>query len=229
MIKAKISEIFRSLQGEGKYVGVAQVFVRFFGCRLSCRNCDTPQGKEPSYGFKEYTARGLLKAVLALSKGVHSISLTGGEPLEQSACLESFLPLLKAEGHRTYLETNGILFKELQPLIGFLDIIAMDMKLPSATGGKIFWEDHARFLAVAKKRDVFVKAVITLDTALKDVGLAAKLASDVNRGIVFILQPNHCEWSKDLFMVCQKAHKIARKYLDDVRIIPQMHKQWGIR
>jgi organic radical activating enzyme len=228
-MKAKISEIFKSIQGEGKYLGVLQVFVRFFGCRLACKMCDTPQGKDPSYGFKEYTGQDLFRQVRSLADNIHSVSLSGGEPLEQSKFLEHFLPLLQAEGRKTYLETNGILFEQLQSVIGSLDIIAMDMKLPSATGQKAFWQQHQRFLDIAQQRDVFIKTVITLETELKDVACAAKLASDVNRGIVFILQPNDFELSEKLLCLCQKAHAVAAEYLNDVRIITQMHKKLGIR
>ena len=42
MNKANISEIFQSIQGEGKYAGASQVFVRFFECNMHCAWCDTP-------------------------------------------------------------------------------------------------------------------------------------------------------------------------------------------
>ncbi|MFA6378660.1 MAG: 7-carboxy-7-deazaguanine synthase QueE [Candidatus Omnitrophota bacterium] len=228
-MKAKISEIFKSIQGEGIYLGVLQVFVRFFGCSLACKMCDTPQGKDLSYGFKEYTADDLLDQIRTLAKGIHSVSLSGGEPLEQKEFLLAFLPLLKAEGLRTYLETNGVLPEHLKDIVAFVDIIAMDMKLPSATGQRAFWSEHERFLNIARQRDVFVKTVITLSTDLKDVACAAKLASKVNRGIVFILQPNYFELSEALLEVCQKAQAVAMEHVNDVRIIPQMHKHLGIR
>ncbi|MCX5680765.1 MAG: hypothetical protein NT079_00480 [Candidatus Omnitrophica bacterium] len=71
--------------------------------------------------------------------------------------------------------------------------------------------------------------MITLDTDCKDVERAAKLASQVNRGIVFILQPNSFELSRELLFGCQKAQTTALKFLDDVRVIGQMHKILGIR
>jgi organic radical activating enzyme len=229
MMKAKISEIFRSIQGEGIYLGVSQVFVRFFGCSLACKMCDTPQGKDLSYGFKEYTREDLLNQVLLLSEGIHSVSLSGGEPLEQKEFLKSFLPLLKEKNLKTYLETNGVLFENLKDVIGFIDIVAMDMKLPSSTGQRAFWQEHQAFLTIARQADVFVKTVVTLETKLSDVTCAARLASEINRGIVFILQPNYFELSEKLLEICQKAQKKATEYLEDVRIIPQMHKHLGIR
>ena len=226
---AKISEVFKSIQGEGKYIGVLQVFVRFFGCSLACQMCDTPQGKDPSYGFQEYEAKDLIEKVRQLSDGIHSVSLSGGEPLEQKDFLMSFLPLLKTQGLRVYLETNGVLPDHLKDVIRLIDIIAMDMKLPSATGQRAFWQEHESFLNIAKRTDVFVKTVITLKTDVSDVACAAKLASGVNRGIVFILQPNYFELSEALLGKCRQAHQAALQYLDDVRIIPQMHKHLGIR
>ncbi|MCX5680766.1 MAG: 7-carboxy-7-deazaguanine synthase QueE [Candidatus Omnitrophica bacterium] len=135
-MNAKISEIFKSIQGEGKYLGVSQVFVRFFGCSLNCKICDTPYAKGNSAEYEEYTSGKLLSEIRRLSQGIHSVSLSGGEPLEQKDFLKSFLPLLKKQGMKTYLETNGVLFENLKEVIKHVDIVAMDMKLPSATGQK---------------------------------------------------------------------------------------------
>ena len=228
-MNAKISEIFKSIQGEGKYLGVLQAFVRFFGCSLNCKICDTPYAKGNSLDFEEYSKEKLLSEVQKLSKGIHSVSLSGGEPLEQKDFLKDFLPLLKKQGMKTYLETNGVLHENLKEIIRDVDIIAMDMKLPSATGQKAFWSEHEKFLKIARTKDVFIKTVITLDTDFKDVARAAKLASQVNRGIVFILQPNSFELSRELLLGCQKAQTTASKFLRDVRVIAQMHKILGIQ
>ena len=134
MIKAKVSEIFKSIQGEGKYVGVSQVFVRFYGCNMRCSWCDTPYaiGDVPGR-FKEYSKGELLKSVKEIYKDCHSLSLTGGEPLVQKDFIKDFLPLLKKHRIKTYLETNGVLPEELKEVVEGIDIIAMDIKLPSST------------------------------------------------------------------------------------------------
>ena len=65
--------------------------------------------------------------------------------------LLKFLPELKKNNFSTYLETNGTLFGNLREVINFIDIIAMDIKLPSSTGKWDFWNEHAEFLKIAKE------------------------------------------------------------------------------
>ena len=101
MAEAKINEIFDSIQGEGLYIGCRQVFVRFCGCNLLCDYCDTD-----FQGGEVYSAQELAKKVSDFPlKAVHSVSLTGGEPLLQYEFLKEFLPLVDA---KIYLETSLI-------------------------------------------------------------------------------------------------------------------------
>ena len=129
MLEAKIAEVFESVQGEGVYTGVRQVFVRFFGCNLSCSYCDTRL-----MTFREYSVAGLMGA-LAAFRDYHSLSLTGGEPLCQASFLQVFLGRFKRVDNLVYLETNGTLVHELAKVLDLVDIVAMDMKLPSSGGG----------------------------------------------------------------------------------------------
>ncbi|NQU19323.1 7-carboxy-7-deazaguanine synthase QueE, partial [bacterium] len=119
MIKAKINDVFVSIQGEGKYLDQQQCFVRFYGCNLNCDYCDTKL-----YDFKEYTCAELvdkLKEIIG-QKNIKTISITGGDPLLQRDFLLEFLPKLKAEGFNNYLETNGVLYDELFDIIDYVDI-----------------------------------------------------------------------------------------------------------
>ena len=81
MKTAKISEIFQSIQGEGKYIGAKQVFVRFYGCNIHCAWCDTPYaiGDVPGR-FETFDLSEVLKKTKTLYPGCHSVSLTGGGP-----------------------------------------------------------------------------------------------------------------------------------------------------
>src|SRR2546423_9145995 len=96
-MNAKILEIFRSIQGEGKYAGLPQVFVRFFECNMHCVWCDTPASiGDTKREYKEINAQSLLAQVDELYEGAHSVSITGGEPLVQDDFLKGFCHALKA-------------------------------------------------------------------------------------------------------------------------------------
>ncbi len=103
-MNAKILEIFHSIQGEGKYVGVPQVFVRFFECNMHCVWCDTPasigDGKRE---YKELGLKDALAQVNALYENAYSVSITGGEPLLQKDFLKRFCHALRQEGKKIYL------------------------------------------------------------------------------------------------------------------------------
>jgi 7-carboxy-7-deazaguanine synthase len=229
-MKAKILEIFRSIQGEGKYAGVPQVFVRFFECNMHCVWCDTPasigDGKRE---YKEFGLEDTLSQVNALYDHAHSVTITGGEPLLQNDFLKGFCHALHVQGKTIYLDTNGTLPQALAEIIKDIDIIAMDIKLPSSTQQKAFWGEHKEFLKIAQHKEVFVKAVISLNTKAKEVLKAAKLVAAINPEILFILQPNYLDMKKGIIEQCVGHQKLCAKILKDVRILPQVHKFMKLR
>lgn len=230
MIKAKITEVFHSLQGEGKYTGREQVFVRFFGCNMRCAWCDTPGsiGGTASH-YREYGLGDLLAEVKGLWPGCHSVSLTGGEPLLQKDFLKEFLPLLRKEGFKSYLETSGILDASLAEVIDEVDIVAMDFKLPSSTKCRPCWEEHTAFLRVARQKEVFIKAVITSDTSKDDIDRCVELIAGIDLNILFVLQPNYFQRNNGALDRCLDYQDYCRQYLTDVKVMSQMHKVWKIR
>jgi 7-carboxy-7-deazaguanine synthase len=101
--RLKITEIFRSLQGEGDTVGFPTVFVRLTGCPLRCRYCDT------SYAFAGGEWMSLPEIVDQVrAQGTRHVCVTGGEPLAQANCLPLLQQLCDA-GFRVSLETSGAL------------------------------------------------------------------------------------------------------------------------
>ena len=229
--KADIVEIFSSFQGEGPYIGVKQIFIRFAGCNLNCSFCDTPN----DVIFKDVTVAQIMERVKDLEEacGVHhSISLTGGEPLLQADFLVHLLPILKEQNFKTYLETNGTLIEALKRVIKYIDIIAMDMKLPSSTGMPLLWQNHIYFLNIAKEKDVFVKVVVTENTLEKDILEARDIVERFDENIIFVIQPASTG-DKGTFKVSEEKLldylDLSRERLRDVRIIPQMHKLIGMK
>lgn len=121
--RLKITEIFRSLQGEGDAVGFPTVFVRLTGCPLRCQYCDT------TYSFTggEWWT---LDAILARVRELHArhVCVTGGEPLAQRQCL-ALLTRLCDEGYHVSLETSGALpVAEVDPRV----TLVVDVKTPAS-------------------------------------------------------------------------------------------------
>src|SRR5258707_1801794 len=105
-----ITEIFKSIQGEGTRAGLPCIFVRLTGCNLRCTWCDTAYA---FHGGQRVSVDEVMERVESLNRrpdrnagGVSLVELTGGEPLLQ----EEIYPLaekLLAEGYTVMIETSG--------------------------------------------------------------------------------------------------------------------------
>lgn len=236
-----IVEVFSSIQGEGRYVGYRQVFVRLAGCNLACDYCDTPASRKPTAdGRVEATPGGrdffpvanpvpveaLAGYVNSLLRAPHhSVSLTGGEPLCQAAALAELASKLAG---RLYLETNGTMADELAAVLPHIDIVSMDIKLPS-TCGRELWAEHGRFLRLAAARELFVKIVLTAATGDEEFRRALALVAAVDRNIPVVLQPVS-PVNNVAGIAPEAVLRLLAKALDmvdDVRVIPQTHKMMG--
>ncbi|MDD5746130.1 MAG: 7-carboxy-7-deazaguanine synthase QueE [Candidatus Omnitrophica bacterium] len=226
MNKLKVSEIFFSLQGEGPYIGTPHVFVRFFGCNLRCSYCDTP-----SVRYQEYGAAALARKVRTLIRKNAGgyVSLTGGEPLLQAEGIAAMLPKAGFAPAKVYLETNGTLVPEFILIRDYVDIVAMDIKLPSSSKNGPLWSRHERFLEACRGKDVFVKAVVCSSTNPGDIRNAAALLRRINRNTTLVLQPNHREMGPELLRKIMRFQRVAGESITDVRVIAQMHKCIGVR
>ncbi len=119
-----VSEIFRSLQGEGENQGRPCTFVRLAGCNLRCAWCDTSYARE---GGEEMSVIEVLDRVW-LQNGKH-ICITGGEPLLQREEVLDLLKKFSLHGYTVEIETNGTRdFREVQPYAS----VCMDVKCPSS-------------------------------------------------------------------------------------------------
>lgn len=230
MTTAKITEIFQSIQGEGKYAGVRQVFVRFFECHMHCQWCDTPHSiGDTTRHFKEYSLDQVVQRIDELKTACHSVSLTGGEPLLQKDFIKELLPALKDRNMKTYLETSGVLYQELAQIIDQIDIVSMDFKLPSSTQCQSFWKEHEEFLKIARQKDIFIKAVITSDTQRQDIEQSIRIISTIAPDTLFILQPNYFELKNGVVKKCLEFQEECLQYLPYVRVMPQAHKALKLR
>jgi organic radical activating enzyme len=241
-----ITEIFSSIQGEGYLSGRRQIFIRLADCNLDCTYCDTDYSRvescrvETGPGSAEFALRLLplsLHDVLQIVESWcgqlpgahHSISLTGGEPLLHAEILASWLPALR-QVLPVHLETNGTMHLALEQVIGQLDFISMDMKLPSTSGcTEHLWDLHREFLRVSLGSDVSVKVVIGNETLCEEIEQVCAIIADVDRSTPMFLQPLSAgDSGVDISAVHMlRLQETASAQLPDVRVIPQMHRMLG--
>jgi len=121
----KINEIFFSLQGEGIWTGLPNIFVRTSGCNLRCSFCDT------KYAYKDGKEMNIKEILNQISKyNCKYICITGGEPLLQNET-ENLIDDLLKKSYKICLETNGsISIKKLSDKKSL--IISLDIKCPSS-------------------------------------------------------------------------------------------------
>ena len=242
-----VREIFSSIQGEGLLVGRRQIFVRFSGCNLRCAYCDTPESQgrggycqvqeDPNhFSFRlvenplsaEETATHIDSLNVSLH---HSVSLTGGEPLTQQTFLSEIAGYLKKKGVRIFLETNGTLPDFLRTSLDVVDMIGMDWKLPCATGERDYTHEHVRTLKMGEKKTLFVKLVVTDPVDVTEFERACVRISEVGSEIPLVIQPVtplRAVKPPPPEAVLQ-LHLIAKQYLRDVRVLPQMHTFMGLQ
>jgi len=223
-VKAKIADIFSSIQGEGKYLGSPMIFVRFAGCDVGCAWCDTDHAVREELGAED-----LISRIRVLYQPGFLISLTGGEPLLQVEALEEVLPLLKKEGMPVFLETNGIRYQEFARVSPWIDIVAMDFKLPSSTGCRAFWAEHREMIDLVRAKEMFVKIVVTAKTSLDDIDGAVDIIASVDPGITVYLQPETSQIKDGALAACVTMQKRCLEKLRDVRVVPQVHRLLGIQ
>ena len=119
-----ITEIFYSLQGEAKEVGIPTVFVRLTGCPLRCNYCDT------AYAFKGNNPLSIQHILDEVAQyNTRYVCVTGGEPMAQSNCLK-LLDSLIDSGYNVSMETSGSI--DIAPVNNKVSIV-MDIKTPSST------------------------------------------------------------------------------------------------
>jgi 7-carboxy-7-deazaguanine synthase len=156
----RVSEIFLSLQGESRRVGLPTVFVRLTGCPLRCVWCDSEYA---FHGGENLTVAQILQRVA--SHAIQRVCVTGGEPLAQRGCLPLLVELCDG-GYEVSLETSGAL--DIARVDARVAVV-MDIKAPgSSEEKKNRWANLAHLkakdeikLVLADERDyMWARAVL---------------------------------------------------------------------
>jgi 7-carboxy-7-deazaguanine synthase len=245
---AYIQEIFNSIQGEGIFTGMRQVFVRFLGCPLNCGYCDTPISREPIadfYKIESIPGSGVFKDIPnpveldtlvetindVWSPGTRHLVLTGGEPLMHTEFIDA---LSREVDYPLYLETNGCLPDRAREMQYVIDVAACDIKLPEHNAS----DDYRSLLKVELETlglfyeagaATFAKIVVTDKTTDDDLITIANSLSEIDTTIPLILQPvTACPgFEPPSTQRLLELLDVVGEYLMDVRAIPQVHKMMG--
>ena len=168
----RVSELFHSIQGEGKLAGVPSAFVRASGCNLRCVWCDTP--------YASWRPEGGQKSVIEVvdwvrRTGCRHVVFTGGEPVIQPDA-EELCAALADDGLHVTLETAGTVFKPLR-----VDLLSLSPKLSNSTpldreGGRfarvhderrLDFDAMQKFIDAAPDRQV--KFVVSAESDLTEI------------------------------------------------------------
>jgi 7-carboxy-7-deazaguanine synthase len=257
---APVQEIFSSFQGEGPWVGCRQLFVRFAHCHLKCAYCDTPMNSPDGQCHVEtpagsgqkkllpnpLTPEALLETIRPLLTAAphQGISFTGGEPLLYHTFLKPVFESLQAEfgpthPHLVYLETSGTQPEFLAPLLPFINIVAMDIKLPSATGEAEQFDETQRFYQTILNWNqahpeqppiqVFAKLIFNDHITSAELQRVQEIVSNPETPI--LLQPETSLSDKRVHVSIPAMFRVydalSEKY-SSIRLIPQTHKMLNV-
>lgn len=205
----EINEIFYSLQGEGRWTGLPNIFIRTSGCNLRCSFCDT------TYAYDDGKEMSIDKILSQISKyPCKYICITGGEPLLQNETLE-LIDLLLKRNYKICLETNGSINIEKLSNKKSL-IISLDIKCPSSN---MHEKNYFKNISLLRKDDQLKFVIKDKD----DYNYAKKIVNEYKPICMVFFQPVWGTNPEEL------ANWITTDGLD-VKIGLQLHKIiWGDR
>lgn len=217
--KAPLIEIFHSVQGEGRFVGMPMTFLRVATCPLRCLYCDTPNSYEAPPRFPvRLGARDLhegnpvaadragelvrqVTAACEVGRSSPRVSITGGEPLVFPEFVRELGRIVRGHGVRVHLETAAIDPDALQKCIEQVDHLSADYKLPETLGAPArghaapppggYGALHRGCCEIALRRGASVDVKIVLTDRVGDASLEQALADlePVREKILLVLQP----------------------------------------
>ena len=162
----RLSELFYSIQGEGKLTGVPSVFVRASGCNLRCTWCDTPYASWDPEG-DDISVNEIVRRVGDFD--AKHVVVTGGEPMIMPDVVE-LCDALKARDHHVTIETAATVYKPVK-----LDLASLSPKLSNSTPCQ---REDGRFAAAHEKQRINVTVIQQFIDAAPDFQLKFVVASE---------------------------------------------------
>lgn len=237
--RARVSEIFTSIEGEGIFVGKKTLFIRFSGCHLKCRWCDTKYALPLDSGT-EYQIDEIEDLIIReLQPFTYKVNFTGGEPLLQTDAVIKLADFIKKQTNlKTYIESSCFDSELFSKVLPYIDICKIEFKTDDSKvvenevyDNLLLNEIKCLELAVESNKTTYIKIVVTNSTNLESFkNLVYNISKKIRPSDIvgFIIQPSHGVDQPTVNKLLD-TYDIVQPMFPEVRIIPQLHKEIGAR
>jgi 7-carboxy-7-deazaguanine synthase len=237
--RARVSEIFTSIEGEGIFVGKKTLFIRFSGCYLKCRWCDTKYALPLDSGT-DYQIDEIKDLIIKeLRPFTYKVNFTGGEPLLQTEAVIELADFIRKHTNlKTYMESSCFDSELFSKVLPYIDICKVEFKTDDSKvvedeeyDNLISNEIKCLELAVESNKATYIKIVVTNSTNLESFkNLVYNISKKIKPSDIlgFIIQPSFGIDQPTVNKLLD-TYDIVQPMFPDVRIIPQLHKEIGAR
>jgi 7-carboxy-7-deazaguanine synthase len=237
--RARVSEIFTSIEGEGIFVGKKTMFIRLSGCHLKCRWCDTKYALPLDSGT-DYQIDEIKDLIIKeLRPFTYKVNFTGGEPLLQTEAVIELADFIKKQTKlKTYMESSCFDSELFSKVLPYIDICKIEFKSDDSNvvedeeyDNLLLNEIRCLELAVESNKVTYIKIVVTNSTNLESFkNLVYKISKRIKPSDIlgFIIQPSFGIDQPTVNKLLD-TYDIVEPMFPEVRIIPQLHKDIGAR
>ena len=237
--RARVSEIFTSIEGEGIFVGKKTLFIRFSGCHLKCRWCDTKYALPLDSGT-DYQIDEIKDLIIKeLQPFTYKVNFTGGEPLLQTEAVIGLADFIKKQTNlKTYIESSCFDSELFSKVLPYIDICKIEFKTDDSNvvedeeyDNLLLNEIKCLELAVESNKATYIKIVVTNSTNLESFkNLVYNISKKIKPSDIlgFIIQPSFGIDQPTVNKLLD-TYDIVQPMFPEVRIIPQLHKEIGAR
>ncbi|MGB9823508.1 MAG: 7-carboxy-7-deazaguanine synthase QueE [Candidatus Hydrothermia bacterium] len=169
-MKLVVSEIFKSIQGEGPKAGAPSVFLRLGGCNLRCDFCDTKYASFHDYSeeWQAFDIDEVIKKVIEIRLNAWNFVITGGEPLLQKKQLALLIGKVASLFRSIEIETNGTIVPEGLPGIPSLTF-NVSVKLANSGIDKEIRLKRDALVFFSECENAFFKFVVSDENDIEEI------------------------------------------------------------
>lgn len=235
-MKARIFELFTSVEGEGILYGTKTLFVRLAGCPFACFYCDTKDALPMDSGI-EYSIDEACKLIDEnLKENTYKVNFTGGDPLMQHEAVAHMAKFVQSKNIPTYLESACFDSNRFNQVLPHIDLVKIEFKTKDSE-----FVDEAHYpnliknamdclsSAISSGKKTYIKIVVSEKTSPESFQVLVeqifKLVSK-NQLSGFIIQPTFGVKEPSLEKLLT-LYDIVYPYYNEVRIVPQLQKIMG--